>query len=342
MSTDWAIQTFGLAKSYRDKQVLAGVDLQVHRGSIFALLGPNGAGKTTMVRILATLVHPDAGSASVAGFDVRTERRRVRREISLTGQDVALDELQTGEENLRMMAALSGFPGERARRRAAELLDRFGLHDARARRVATYSGGMRRRLDLAAGLVGNPAVIFLDEPTTGLDLPSRLAMWQVITELVQTGVTVFLTTQYLEEADQLADRIGVLDAGRLVAEGTSAELKRLVPGGHVRLQFGGADPLESAARTLDLPVADPAALALDVPGDGSLGQLKALLARLDDAAVEVAGLTVHTPDLDDVFLALTGRPAGTEVRPGSAGATSTGLRPGSAGSTSTESEPTHV
>jgi ABC-2 type transport system ATP-binding protein len=206
------------------------------------------------------------------------------------------------------MADLHHLGKQEGRRRAADLLERFELSDAARTTPATYSGGMRRRLDLAMGLMGSPRVVFLDEPTTGLDPRSRRAMWQIVRDLVADGVTILLTTQYLEEADQLADRIGVLDAGRLVAEGTSAELKRLVPGGSVRLQFSGSVPLESAAAVLGLPVEDPAALELDVPGDGSLGQIKALLARLDDAAIEVAGLTVHTPDLDDVFLALTGRP----------------------------------
>jgi ABC-2 type transport system ATP-binding protein len=214
------------------------------------------------------------------------------------------------------MADLNHLGKREGRRRAADLLERFELAEAARTTPATYSGGMRRRLDLAMGLMGDPRVVFLDEPTTGQDPRSRRAMWQNIRDLVADGVTILLTTQYLDEADQLADRIGVLDDGRLVAEGTSAELKRLVPGGHVRLQFGDAAPLESAARTLGLTVADPAALALDVPGDGSLGQLKALLARLDDAAIEVAGLTVHTPDLDDVFLALTGRPT-REMEPAS-------------------------
>jgi ABC-2 type transport system ATP-binding protein len=211
------------------------------------------------------------------------------------------------------MADLHHLDRQEGRRRAADLLERFELADAARTTPATYSGGMRRRLDLAMGLMGDPRVVFLDEPTAGLDPRSRRAMWQIVRDLVADGVTILLTTQYLEEADQLADRIGVLDAGRLVAQGTSEELKRLVPGGHVRLQFADAAPLEYAARTLGLIVTDPAALALDVPGDGSLAQLKALLARLDDAAVEVAGLTVHTPDLDDVFLALTGRPTKEEV-----------------------------
>ena len=204
MTTELAIEAVGLAKSYGKLRVLDGVDLRVDRASVYALLGPNGAGKTTTVRILATLLDADAGQARVAGYDVRRDRRRVRRSISLTGQYAAVDEMQTGAENLRMMGRLAGLTGPAARRRCDELLARFDLGGAGARRVATYSGGQRRRIDLAAGLVGHPSVIFLDEPTTGLDPRSRQAMWQVITGLVGSGVTVFLTTQYLDEADQLA------------------------------------------------------------------------------------------------------------------------------------------
>ena len=315
MSTPAAISTSGLRKSYGDHVVLDGLDLSVPEGSVFALLGPNGAGKTTTVDILSTLTPWDGGEARVAGHDVAGEPDAVRAAIAVTGQFSAVDNLLTGEENLRLMADLHHLGREEGRRRAVDLLERFELADAAGTTPATYSGGMRRRLDLAMGLMGDPRVVFLDEPTTGLDPRSRRAMWQIVRDLVADGVTILLTTQYLEEADQLADRIGVLDAGRLVAEGTSEELKRLVPGGSVRLQFSDSGPLESAARTLGLTVTDPTALALDVPGDGSLGQLKALLARLDDAAVEVAGLTVHTPDLDDVFLALTGRPTSDEKVP---------------------------
>jgi ABC-2 type transport system ATP-binding protein len=316
MSAPVAISTTGLRKSFGDHVVLDGLDLSVPEGSVFALLGPNGAGKTTTVDILSTLIPWDGGEVRVAGHDVAGEPDAVRAAIAVTGQFSAVDNLLTGEENLRLMADLFHLGRQEGRRRAADLLERFELADAARTTPATYSGGMRRRLDLAMGLMGHPRVVFLDEPTTGLDPRSRRAMWQIIRDLVADGVTILLTTQYLDEADQLADRIGVLDAGRLVAEGTSAELKRLVPGGHVRLQFADAAPLEAAARTLGLSVTDQAALALDVPGDGSLSQLKALLARLDDAAIEVAGLTVHTPDLDDVFLALTGRPT-TEMVPAS-------------------------
>jgi ABC-2 type transport system ATP-binding protein len=308
-----AISTTGLRKSYGDSVVLDGLDLSVPEGSVFALLGPNGAGKTTTVDILSTLLPWDGGEARVAGHDVACEPDAVRAAIAVTGQFTAVDNLLTGEENLRLMADLLHLGTRDGRRRAADLLERFELTEAARTTPATYSGGMRRRLDLAMGLMGDPRVVFLDEPTTGLDPRSRRAVWQIVRDLVADGVTILLTTQYLEEADELADRIGVLDAGRLVAEGTSEELKRLVPGGSVRLQFGDPEPLESAARTLGLTVADRATLALDVPGDGSLGQLKDLLARLDDAAIEVAGLTVHTPDLDDVFLALTGRPTKEEV-----------------------------
>jgi ABC-2 type transport system ATP-binding protein len=308
-----AISTTGLRKSYGDSVVLEGLDLSVPEGSVFALLGPNGAGKTTTVDILSTLLPWDRGEVRVAGHDVAREPDAVRAAIAVTGQFTAVDNLLTGEENLRLMADLQHLGRAEGRRRAADLLERFELAEAAGTTPATYSGGMRRRLDLAMGLMGRPRVVFLDEPTTGLDPRSRRAVWQIVRDLVADGVTVLLTTQYLEEADQLADRIGVLDAGRLVAEGTSEELKRLVPGGSVRLQFDGAAPLASAARALGLTVADPSALALDVPSDGSPGHLRSLLGRLDDAAIEVAGLTVHTPDLDDVFLALTGHPTKEEV-----------------------------
>ena len=311
--TATAISVSRLRKSFGDEIVLDGLDLTVPEGSVFALLGPNGAGKTTTVDILSTLTFPDAGHVEVAGHDLATDPRGVRSAIGVTGQFSAVDALLTGEENLRLMADLHHLDRIEGRRRAAELLDRFDLTDAAGTSPATYSGGMRRRLDLAMGLMGDPRVVFLDEPTTGLDPRSRRAMWDVVRGLVADGVTILLTTQYLEEADQLADRIGVLDGGRLVAEGTAEELKRMVPGSHVRLQFSGSGPLESAATTLGLPVADPAALALDVPNDGSLAALKDLLAQLDAADVDVTGLTVHTPDLDDVFLALTGRPTTAEV-----------------------------
>jgi ABC-2 type transport system ATP-binding protein len=302
-----AIEAIGLTKTYGPTRVLGGVDLRVAPGSVFSLLGPNGAGKTTMVRILATLLRPDGGQARVAGFDVVRDRHRVRRSISLTGQYAALDGLQTGAENLRMMARLSGLRGPAARRRADDLLARFGLTDAGRRRVATYSGGLRRRLDLAASLVGRPSVIFLDEPSTGLDLPSRQVMWQVIGELAGSGVTIFLTTQYLEEADLLADRVAVLDGGRIVAEGTTAELKERVAGQRLDLTLAGPGEFADAARRLGDRAThhDPSALTLGVPTDGSAARVRALLDDIDPERTLVGAFTVHATTLDDVFLALT-------------------------------------
>ncbi|PRX46131.1 ABC-2 type transport system ATP-binding protein [Prauserella shujinwangii] len=301
-----AIAVRDLRKSFGDQVVLDGIDLTVPSGTVFALLGPNGAGKTTIVRILSTLIGADGGDLRVAGHDVVREPDSVRAAIGVTGQFAAVDNLLTGEENLLLMAALHHLGKRAGRRRAAELLDRFGLTEAARKPVATYSGGMRRRLDLAMGLVGDPRVVFLDEPTTGLDPRSRRGLWDVVRGLVADGVTVLLTTQYLEEADQLADRIALLDHGRLVAEGTAAELKRQVPGGHVRLSFSDPRDLAAAARALGGGSADDDELTLRVPGDGGVRSLRALLDRLDDAGVEVGDLTVHTPDLDDVFLALTG------------------------------------
>jgi ABC-2 type transport system ATP-binding protein len=304
-----AIAATGLRKSYGDKVVLDGIDLTVPAGTIFSLLGPNGAGKTTTVQILSTLIRADAGPAWVAGHDLTRDTDSVRGVIGVTGQFSAVDNLLTGEENLLLMADLHHLDKLEGRRRAAALLERFDLVDAARKLPATYSGGMRRRLDLAMTLVGDPRIIFLDEPTTGLDPRSRRTMWQIIRELVASGVTIFLTTQYLEEADQLADRIAVLDNGKLVAEGTAEELKRLVPGGHIRLQFADARGLESAVYTLGDVARDDDGLTLQVPSDGSVRSLRALLDRLDDATIEVDGLSVHTPDLDDVFFALTTREA---------------------------------
>ena len=312
-TTTDAIAVSGLRKAFGATTVLDGLDLAVPEGTIYALLGPNGAGKTTTVDVLSTLLPADAGEVRVAGHDLRREPDAVRAAIALTGQFSAVDTLLTGAENLRLMADLHHLGRAEGRRRAAELLERFDLVDAAGRPPVTYSGGMRRRLDLAMGLMARPRVVFLDEPTTGLDPRSRRAMWDAVRDLVADGVTILLTTQYLEEADSLADRIGVLDGGRLVAEGTADELKRLVPGASVRVRFAGPADLDRAARALGTGTADPAALSLDVPGDGSVPALRSLLDRLDAAGVDAAGLTVHTPDLDDVFLALTGRPAPEEV-----------------------------
>jgi ABC-2 type transport system ATP-binding protein len=301
-----AIAATGLRKSFGDKVVLAGIDLSVPAGSVFALLGPNGAGKTTTVHILSTLLAPDSGEAVVAGHDLRSDPDSVRRSIGVTGQFSAVDKLLTGEENLRMMADLNHLPRRVGQRRVAEMLERFDLVDAARKVLATYSGGMRRRLDLAMTLMGQPRVIFLDEPTTGLDPRSRRTMWDIIRDLVAQGTTIFLTTQYLEEADQLADRIAVLDGGNLVAEGTAEQLKRLVPGGHVNLRFADARGLESAVYTLGDAIRDDEKLTLQVPTDGSVRSLRAVIDKLDDATIEVDALSVHTPDLDDVFFTLTG------------------------------------
>ncbi|GGX41750.1 ATP-binding cassette domain-containing protein [Streptomyces noursei] len=302
-----AIEARQVRKAYGDKVVLDGIDLQVPAGTIFSLLGPNGAGKTTMVNILATLIEADGGDVRVAGHDVSTKADAVRAAISVTGQFAAVDNLLTGEENLLMMADLYHLGRRAGRRLVAELLEKFDLVTAGKQQALNYSGGMRRRLDLAMTLVGGPRIIFLDEPTTGLDPRSRHAMWDIVRDLVADGVTVFLTTQYLEEADQLADRIAVLDGGRLVAEGSADELKRRIPGSHIRLEFMDAEGLESAARILDAASRDEKTLGLRVPTDGSVHSLRNLLDQLDEALLEPAKLTVHTPDLDDVFLALTDR-----------------------------------
>jgi ABC-2 type transport system ATP-binding protein len=305
-----AIEAHALTKSYGGVAVLDAIDMTVPRGTVFALLGPNGAGKTTMVRILATLLRPDAGQAWVGGFDIARQRAQVRRVISLTGQNVAIDELQTGEENLKMMARIAGLPGGQARRRALDLLDSFELGAAGRRRVSTYSGGMRRRLDLAAGLVGRPAVLFLDEPTTGLDLPSRQAMWQVIGDLVRTGVSVLLTTQYLEEADQLADRIAVIDGGVVVAQGSPTELKNEIADRRLDLTLVDASAFDQVSRLLGSRVisSDSGRRTVSVATDGTAVTVRGLLDEVDPRSSAVSTFAVHVATLDDVFLALTGKP----------------------------------
>ena len=307
MNDDMAIEASGLAKSYRDVCVLDGVDLSIPRGSVFALLGPNGAGKTTTVRILATLTEADAGRARVAGFDVCRERSAVRRRISVTGQFAALDDAQTGEENLRMMGRLARLSRKEAAARATELTGRFDLTAAARRRVGTYSGGMRRRLDIAASLVGRPSVIFLDEPSTGLDPQSRLTMWQVIEGLAAEGVTVFLTTQYLEEAERLAETIAVLDGGRIIAQGTAAELKRRVAAQRLDLTCASEAAYDDLTRHFAGQAVhrDHASLTLGVPTDGSAAEVRALLDAADPGRTRLASFAVQTASLDDVFLILT-------------------------------------
>jgi ABC-2 type transport system ATP-binding protein len=303
-----AVRVRGLRKSFGKQVVLDGIDFDVAQGTVFALLGPNGAGKTTAIHILATLISADAGEVLIGGFDVAREPASVRGLIGLTGQVSAVDVQFTGEENLRLMADLHHLGKDRGRRRVADLLERFDLVEQAGKPVMTWSGGMRRRLDLAMTLVGEPRIIFLDEPTTGLDPRSRRVMWDIVRELVASNVTILLTTQYLEEADRLASQIALLDGGRLIAQGTPAELKRLVPGGSVRLEFGDLDQLDRAASTVGVgALRDAEGLALQVPSDGSVHALRALLDRLDAASVEVGALSVRSADLDDVFLSLTGR-----------------------------------
>jgi ABC-2 type transport system ATP-binding protein len=311
-----AIVADGLRKSFDGKVVLDGVDLTVASGTVFALLGPNGAGKTTMVNIFATLLESDAGQVQIAGRDLTRDPEGVRSAIGVTGQFSAVDDLLTGEENLRLIADLRHLGREDGRRRVNELLEHFELTDAARRPVSTYSGGMKRRLDLAMTLLGDPQLIFLDEPTTGLDPRSRRDMWDVIGELVRAGVTIFLTTQYLDEADRLADRVAVLDHGRIVAEGTPDELKRRVPGGHITLHFTDPHASQAAADVLGSATRNAESATLEVPGDGSPASLRALLDRLGAVGIEPDRLSIHDADLDDVFLALTGHPTDQpEIQP---------------------------
>ncbi|WP_214627666.1 ATP-binding cassette domain-containing protein [Paenibacillus agaridevorans] len=285
--TTYAIHVRGLCKSYKNKSVLNGLDLSVPSGAIFALLGPNGAGKTTLIRILSTLASHDAGSASVAGHDVIRDRKEVKRSISLTGQFAAVDEVLTGEENLMMMCRLSGLSGAEARKRTNELLKQFQLQDAAGKRAKTYSGGMRRRLDLALSLVANRSVLFLDEPTTGLDTISRRALWEMILALKQQGITILLTTQYLEEADELADRIAVIHGGHIVAEGTSEELKARVGGEVIELRDGNDELLTS------------------IPTTGGLSDIRQTINELVGLYPPDTRIGIRKPSMDDVFLALT-------------------------------------
>jgi ABC-2 type transport system ATP-binding protein len=304
-----AITAVDVRKSFGDNVVLDELELAVEQGSVFALLGPNGAGKTTMVRILATLLEADHGTIGVAGHDVRREADAVRAAIGVTGQFSAIDGLLTGRENLALMADLHHLSRAPARERIDQLLERLELDDAADRMAMTYSGGMRRRLDLAMTLIGAPQVIFLDEPTTGLDPRSRRTVWEIVGSLVHDGTTVFLTTQYLDEADKLADQVAILDRGRLVAEGSTQELKQQIPGGRIDVHFADTDAQLVAADALRMPVTDQDSPSLQIPTDGNVATLRRVLRDLDEAGVDVVDLAIHTPDLDDVFFALTGRDA---------------------------------
>ncbi|MFC0533384.1 ATP-binding cassette domain-containing protein [Phytohabitans kaempferiae] len=302
-----AIEIRGLTKTYGEVHALRGVDLQVARGTLLALLGPNGAGKTTTVRILSTLVTPSSGTAVVEGFDVVREPGRVRELIGLTGQDTSVDGILTGRENLVMMARLFHLDPAAARQRATELLQQFDLDEAADRQVRTYSGGMRRRLDLAVSLITSPAVLYLDEPTTGLDPRSRLAMWEIIKKLLVGGTTILLTTQNLEEADHLADRVVVIDGGRVVADGTAAELKRTVGTERLEFAFSTEDDTQRAQEIVGGIQLDTPAVSVSVDGPA---QVRHMLNQLADAGLDVRGLALRQPSLDDVFLALTGQKVG--------------------------------
>jgi ABC-2 type transport system ATP-binding protein len=301
----YTVELDSLSKTFGRTHALTGVDLRIEQGTVYGLLGPNGAGKTTLVRILATLIGADSGSARIAGLDLATEGREIRRIIGLTGQYAAVDDVLTGAENLEMMSRLRKLSGPAARRRTAELLEEFDLVDAAHRRAGTYSGGMRRRLDLAMSVIERPTLLFLDEPTTGLDPRSREQVWSTVSRLLSDGVTVLLTTQYLEEADRLADLVGVLDEGRIVAEGTPEELKSTLGAERVRLELSGPADLDRALRVFPGALADPALLTLTVDTDGTPAALQALLATVEHHCLDVRRVDTLRPSLDDVFLSLT-------------------------------------
>jgi ABC-2 type transport system ATP-binding protein len=304
--TDPAIRIEGLHKSFKDNHVLRGVDLDIPAGIVFALLGANGAGKTTTINILTTLLSPDSGSIRVAGFDVVSQPDQVRASIGVTGQFAAIDALLTGEENLRLMARLAHLDSKTAGKRITDLLTQFDLAEAARKPTSTYSGGMRRRLDLAMSLMLDPAIVFLDEPTTGVDPRGRAVMWDIVRGLANQGITIFLTTQYLEEADQLASRVAVIEGGTIIADGTPAELKRRVGTGHLLLDLPTPDALTTASGLLPGSTADTEALTLRVGGDTTADSIRDILVRLNDAGVPISNLQIVTPDLDDVFFALTG------------------------------------
>jgi ABC-2 type transport system ATP-binding protein len=311
----YTVRASGLTKSFGGQAALRGVDLAIETSSIFALLGPNGAGKTTMVRILATLIRPDAGTATIAGHDLVADPAGVRRSISLTGQYAAVDDLLTGQENVEMMARLLRLPRRKARARADELLTAFGLADARHRRARTYSGGLRRRLDLAISMITKPRLLFLDEPTAGLDPLSREQVWSAVRGLADDGVTILLTTQYLEEADQLADLIAVLDHGRVIASGTADKLKSSLGAEVVRLQFADDASYASAVRSLPGGRADRRLRVVEIETGGSAADVHQVLARLGAAGLSAARVSTRRPSLDDVFLALTGGDPGDQHNP---------------------------
>jgi daunorubicin resistance ABC transporter ATP-binding subunit len=318
-----AIEAVGLVKNYGKTKALAGFDLTVPPGTVYGLLGPNGAGKTTAVRVLATLLRPNGGRAQVLGHDVVTQAADVRRVIGLTGQYAALDEYLTGRANLIMIGQLSRLTAAGARQRADELLERFSLTEAAGRAVKTYSGGMRRRLDLAASLIGHPAVLFLDEPTTGLDPSARAMMWDIVRALAADGTTLLLTTQYLEEADQLARRVAVMDGGKVIAEGTPDELKTSVGGEHLEIVLPAGADVEAAITALKphatgtiKPSED--GRRLSVPVEAADGLTTSVVRALDAAAVEVNEVTIRRSSLDDVFLSLTGHLAESEAKAGEA------------------------
>jgi ABC-2 type transport system ATP-binding protein len=308
----YAIETKGLTKSFRTTRALTGVDLAIRHGTVYGLLGPNGAGKTTTIRILATLLRPDAGTASVLGLDVVRDAGRVRNKVSLAGQSASVDEDLTGRENLVLVGRLLGLSWREARQRADELLEAFGLADAGGRLVRTYSGGMRRRVDIAATLVSIAELLFLDEPTTGLDPRSRNQVWELVRRIAAEGTTVLLTTQYLEEADRLAERMAVIDHGRVIAEGTSRDLKSSIGANALRMRLVSASHRPRALEVLTrvvgdtVPTQDPHELAARVDNQA---QAATVLAALGDAGIEIANFTVGDPSLDEVFLALTGKPA---------------------------------